>query len=141
VKGSHHHPYAPRNLLCEGERDFLVVSVGGNDVAAAPALRTVLSLLLLTRSPDWLVRRGRAPGFGHLLDNIFGGKVEEVSADPFAFCLTPFFPVSLRTRALAAACIVALRPARRGAYGARLVGSFLPPPHTHVSRTWRFSLS
>lgn len=48
-------------------RDFIIVSVGGNDIALGPTLRTVVNMLMLTRSPEWLIRCGCAPGFGYFV--------------------------------------------------------------------------
>lgn len=50
------------------EDDFLIVSVGGNDIALRPRLRTAVNMLLLTRSPDVLISAGYAPGFGYFVD-------------------------------------------------------------------------
>ena len=49
-------------------RDDLVVSVGGNDIALRPTLRTAFNMLLLTKSPDALIQRGLAPGLGYFVD-------------------------------------------------------------------------
>lgn len=56
-----------RSQLCE--RDLLVASIGGNDVALRPTLATIASMLALTLSPSWLVQadvmgRGEAEGRG-----------------------------------------------------------------------------
>ena len=44
--------------------DSVLISVGGNDIALSPTVRTVVNMLLLTRMPEWLIRTGWAPGFG-----------------------------------------------------------------------------
>merc|ERR1712032_1730563 len=49
------------------EQDVLVVSVGGNDVALRPTLRTIASMASLLLCPRWLIRRGWAPGFSHFV--------------------------------------------------------------------------
>eukprot|EP00656_Telonema_subtile_P016547 TRINITY_DN18749_c0_g1_i1.p1 TRINITY_DN18749_c0_g1~~TRINITY_DN18749_c0_g1_i1.p1 ORF type:complete len:317 (+),score=78.83 TRINITY_DN18749_c0_g1_i1:236-1186(+) len=59
------------------ERDQLVVSMGGNDVALRPTVKTVLSMLMLTRSPHWLIKSGMAPGFAHFA-SLFRGRVERL---------------------------------------------------------------
>ena len=38
------------------EKDYLIVSMGGNDVALAPSLCTIISMLTLVLSPDWLIK-------------------------------------------------------------------------------------
>ena len=43
------------------------VSVGGNDIALAPTLRTMVSMFALTRSPVWMIKRGIAPGFSYFV--------------------------------------------------------------------------
>ncbi len=45
--------------------DVLIVSVGGNDIALSPTLRTAVNMLLVTSSPPWLIRAGWAPGLGY----------------------------------------------------------------------------
>ena len=47
------------------ERDYVVLSVGGNDVALKPTAATVANMLMLTRAPGWLLRGGCAIGMGH----------------------------------------------------------------------------
>lgn len=49
------------------EKDVLVVSVGGNDVALRPTLSTIVSIAALLCSPRWLIRSHWAPGFGHFI--------------------------------------------------------------------------
>lgn len=56
-------------------RDALVVSVGGNDVALRPTLRTIANMALLTRSPDCMIRNGTAPGLGYFI-KLFHGRIE-----------------------------------------------------------------
>ena len=38
------------------EQDYLVVSMGGNDVALRPTAGTIVSMLALTSSPEWLIK-------------------------------------------------------------------------------------
>jgi hypothetical protein len=56
--------------------DTLVVSLGGNDVALRPTTWTIISMAMLTRSPDFLIRNRMAPGFSYFV-SVFGGQVEE----------------------------------------------------------------
>lgn len=49
------------------ERDVLVVSVGGNDVALRPTQSTIMSMAALLCSPRWLIRCHLAPGFSHFV--------------------------------------------------------------------------
>ena len=49
------------------EDDYVVMSVGGNDVALAPTVATAVNLALLVFSPHWLIAIGLAPGYHHLL--------------------------------------------------------------------------
>lgn len=39
-----------------------MLSVGGNDIALRPTLRTAINMLLLTKSPAWMIKAGIAPG-------------------------------------------------------------------------------
>lgn len=55
--------------------DVLLVSVGGNDVALQPTLRTAVNMLMLTRSPQWLIRAGVAPGFGYFM-TLFRDRIQ-----------------------------------------------------------------
>eukprot|EP00045_Choanoeca_perplexa_P013002 m.144900 g.144900 ORF g.144900 m.144900 type:complete len:357 (+) comp16209_c0_seq10:81-1151(+) len=49
-------------------QDYLVVSVGGNDVALSPTLGTVASMLTLSRAmPDSWIKSGHALGMGHFV--------------------------------------------------------------------------
>lgn len=57
------------------ENDFLVVSVGGNDVALRPKIRTIISMMMLVNSPMWMIRNRSAPGFWYFFD-LFHGKIE-----------------------------------------------------------------
>ena len=60
----------PQDVFCRdslSERDTLVVSVGGNDVALRPTAATVVNMLMLTRSPMALIRSGCAPGTGYFV--------------------------------------------------------------------------
>ena len=47
--------------------DYVLVSVGGNDIAMAPTIATVANVGLLAFSPFWLVWLGLAPGYAHLV--------------------------------------------------------------------------
>lgn len=53
------------------ERDVLVVSCGGNDVALKPTAWTAVSMLMLVNSPAWMIDVGLAPGMGHFV-RLFG---------------------------------------------------------------------
>lgn len=57
------------------EGDFVVLSVGGNDVALAPTFRTIANMAMLTRAPDALIRSGLAPGMSYFED-LFGRRIE-----------------------------------------------------------------
>ena len=59
------------------EDDFLIVSVGGNDVALSPTLRTAVNMFMLTRSPPALIKAGLAPGFGYFV-KLFHGKIQDI---------------------------------------------------------------
>lgn len=59
------------------ERDFLVVSVGGNDVALRPTLRTAVNMYMLVNSPACLIKCGCAPGFGYFR-RLFAKRVMRV---------------------------------------------------------------
>ena len=50
------------------EDDFIVMSVGGNDVALAPTWATAVNIALYNLSPQWLVFLGLAPGHRHFLN-------------------------------------------------------------------------
>lgn len=58
-------------------RDFLVLSVGGNDVALRPTTKTIINMLMLTRTPSPLLHvLGRwAPGMGHF-ERLFHDRIE-----------------------------------------------------------------
>merc|ERR1712110_269883 len=47
--------------------DFIILSIGGNDIALNPTVRTAFNMLMLTRSPDVLIRMGIAPGIGYFV--------------------------------------------------------------------------
>lgn len=55
--------------------DFIVVSMGGNDIALSPTLRTVVNMAMLTQSPDFLIRMGLAPGLGYFV-KFFHGRIQ-----------------------------------------------------------------
>lgn len=57
--------------------DYLIVSVGGNDIALCPTLRTAVNMAMLMLSPTWLVRAGFAPGLGYMV-KIFHGRIESL---------------------------------------------------------------
>lgn len=57
--------------------DFLIVSMGGNDIALRPTLRTAVNMAMLTRSPSWLIRIGMAPGMGYFLE-LLRDRIQEV---------------------------------------------------------------
>ena len=57
------------------EEDFLVVSLGGNDIALNPTLRTAVNLAILTVSPNWMISAGVAPGYGYFV-KLFHGRIQ-----------------------------------------------------------------
>lgn len=59
------------------EADYLIVSVGGNDIALDPSLRTAINMVLLTRSPDWMIRQRIAPGFRYF-ERMFHRQTEQL---------------------------------------------------------------
>lgn len=60
-----------------GAEDFLVVSVGGNDVALRPTARTSVNMLMLTRMPNWMITARVAPGFGYFV-KLFHNRIENL---------------------------------------------------------------
>jgi len=58
-------------------QDYLVVSMGGNDVALKPTLRTAVNMMALLRSPECMIRSGLAPGFGYFV-HMFHSKILNV---------------------------------------------------------------
>lgn len=58
--------------------DMLVISVGGNDVALNPTIRTAVAMGMLVSSPDWLITSGWAPGLNHFR-HLLGGGVEHLA--------------------------------------------------------------
>lgn len=60
--------------------DSLVLSLGGNDIALSPTLRTVVNMLLVTRMPAWLIKSGWAPGFGYFV-RLFHGRLTRLVAE------------------------------------------------------------
>jgi len=59
------------------EEDYLILSVGGNDVALHPTLRTSFNMLLLTKAPTALIKSGLAPGFGYFV-KLFHERIENL---------------------------------------------------------------
>lgn len=59
------------------EEDYLILSVGGNDVALRPTLRTAVNMAMLTRSPEALIKNGMAPGFGYFF-KFFHDRIEDL---------------------------------------------------------------
>jgi hypothetical protein len=59
------------------ENDYLILSVGGNDVALRPTVQTALCMKLLVASPAWLVKSGYAPGFDYFM-RLFHTRVQEL---------------------------------------------------------------
>ena len=57
--------------------DYLVVSLGGNDIALNPTLRTAVNMTLLTRSPIALIRMGLAPGMAYFV-RLFRDRIREL---------------------------------------------------------------
>ena len=60
-----------------GRDDYLIVSVGGNDIALNPTLATAVNMLLVTRSPAALIRAGVAPGLGYFT-RFFTQRIEAI---------------------------------------------------------------
>jgi hypothetical protein len=59
------------------ENDYLILSVGGNDVALRPTVLTALYMKLLVASPSWLIKSGYALGFGYFMC-LFHTRVQEL---------------------------------------------------------------
>lgn len=57
------------------ENDYLIVSVGGNDIALKPSIATMASLTALVTTPSFLLDKGIAPGMTHF-QKMFGEQVE-----------------------------------------------------------------
>ena len=51
--------------LCE--KDVIVVSMGGNDIALRPTIMTVICMLTLLSTPTWVLEAGIAPGISHFV--------------------------------------------------------------------------
>jgi len=67
------------------ENDNLVISIGGNDVALRPSIQTMLSMKLLTSSPDFMIKSGWAPGFGHFM-HLFKTEIQNYVRELCAKC-------------------------------------------------------
>lgn len=65
--------------------DVLVVSVGGNDIALRPSLKTILSIVGLMASPRSLLESGWAPGMSHIL-RLFGDRTRDLVANLCSRC-------------------------------------------------------
>ena len=59
------------------ENDFIVVSMGGNDVALKPTSATVTNMMLLTRTPEWILRLGCTMGMRHF-EWLFHDQIEKI---------------------------------------------------------------
>merc|ERR1712039_249940 len=57
------------------DNDFIIVSVGGNDIALNPTLRTIFNMFILTRCPRFLIKWGLAPGLGYFV-KFFQGRIQ-----------------------------------------------------------------
>eukprot|EP00746_Dinoflagellata_sp_MGD_P165276 gnl/MRDRNA2_/MRDRNA2_94450_c0_seq1.p1 gnl/MRDRNA2_/MRDRNA2_94450_c0~~gnl/MRDRNA2_/MRDRNA2_94450_c0_seq1.p1 ORF type:complete len:357 (-),score=61.14 gnl/MRDRNA2_/MRDRNA2_94450_c0_seq1:373-1443(-) len=57
--------------------DFLVLSIGGNDIALRPSHWTIANMFMLTRSPQFLVGIDWAPGMKYFED-MFHNGIEEL---------------------------------------------------------------
>jgi len=55
--------------------DFLVLSVGGNDIALRPNVWTIANMLMLTRSPRFLIDASWAPGLKYF-ERLFHTQIE-----------------------------------------------------------------
>lgn len=78
-------------------RDCVVLSVGGNDIALRPTARTILNMLLLTRSPRTMIANAWAPGFGYFV-KLFRDKARSI--------LTRAFPDPTTRPAKALVCVL-----------------------------------
>ena len=65
--------------------DVLVVSVGGNDIALRPSLKTILSIVGLMASPRSLLESGWAPGMSHIL-HLFGARTRDLITNLCSRC-------------------------------------------------------
>lgn len=59
------------------EQDFVILSVGGNDIALRPTALTILNMFMITCSPYWLIRAGWAPGTGYFT-RFFHTRIQEL---------------------------------------------------------------
>lgn len=57
--------------------DFIVLSVGGNDIALRPSLKTIWNMATLSRSPYWLINADWAPGMRYF-EHLFHSRIEEL---------------------------------------------------------------
>ena len=74
-EGLHQQDQFIQSRFCDG--DHLVVSVGGNDVVLKRTVGTVWNtLLLMVLSPQFMIRRGWAPGLGYF-KNLFGSLTQK----------------------------------------------------------------
>lgn len=58
------------------EKDVLIVSCGGNDIALRPSACTIASIVPLLMSPDWMISAGIAPGLMHFV-NLFKNHTQD----------------------------------------------------------------
>jgi len=58
------------------EDDYIIVSMGGNDVALKQTKATIANMLLLTRTPGWLLRLGCTVGMRHF-EWLFHDEIEK----------------------------------------------------------------
>jgi hypothetical protein len=59
------------------ENDILIVSVGGNDIALNPTVRTAFNMAMLVRSPMWMIEQHVAPGFGYFV-KLFQSRIAKM---------------------------------------------------------------
>eukprot|EP00730_Choanoeca_flexa_P008222 TRINITY_DN12463_c2_g2_i6.p1 TRINITY_DN12463_c2_g2~~TRINITY_DN12463_c2_g2_i6.p1 ORF type:complete len:271 (+),score=19.38 TRINITY_DN12463_c2_g2_i6:149-961(+) len=66
--------------------DYLIVSAGGNDVALAPTVSTIISMGTLTKlMPSFMIRSGWALGFGHFT-RLLKNDLARLSIDGCSCC-------------------------------------------------------
>mmetsp|Transcript_8262 Transcript_8262/g.10747 ORF Transcript_8262/g.10747 Transcript_8262/m.10747 type:complete len:300 (+) Transcript_8262:148-1047(+) len=59
------------------EKDYIVLSLGGNDIALKPTTSTIVNMIKLLLSPNWMIKRGWAPGLSYF-EKLFSKKIENI---------------------------------------------------------------
>jgi len=59
------------------EKDFIIVSLGGNDIALKPTPRTIINMIALLLCPEALIKGGWAPGLGYF-KNLFSKRIQKI---------------------------------------------------------------